>query len=297
MSVVLEEIVRVRPRPDPLPKKGLAWWTAHAPWVLGAAALLVALLALRGRDLGFVACGASVALLLSALARVSLHVFCKVAHLSCGVLALGILDGAEVAGSYVAGAGALAVAALLARSFARIVHPEVAPLAGRLPWIFPTSLRGAAIRFGAAGLAAGVPLAFLGPTPVLRVIGIAMLPLALRAYLLTLLEERTARAIWSLAVAIELLLLVALATSHGPLGAAWAAVVAEMALFGGAAFVVARRTGVAPLAQLQLGGLACAMVLVLFLTLRGDADFLLLGGIVVGVLAGALFWPRPPSRR
>jgi hypothetical protein len=292
VSVVAEEIVRVRPRPDPLPKHALTWWTAHAPWVLAAAALVAALVTLRGRDLGLVACGAGVALLLSALARVSLHVSCKVAHLSCGVLALGLLDGAEVAGSYVAGAGALAVAALLARSFARIVRPEVAPLAGRLPWIFPASLRGAAIRFGVAGLAAGVPLAFLGPTPVLRVAGIAMLPLSLRAYLLTLLAERTARAIWSLSVAVELLLLAALAPAHGPVGAAWAAVVAETALFACSAFVVARRTGVAPLAQLQLLGLACAMILVLLLTIRGDADFLLLGGIALGVVAGALFWPR-----
>jgi hypothetical protein len=292
VSVAAEEIVRVRPRPDPLPKLGLAWWTAHAPWILAVVALGTALLALRGRDLGLVACGASVALLLAALARVSLHVFCKVAHLSCGVLALGILDGAAVAGAYVAGAGALAVAALLGRSFAQLVRPEVAPLAGRLPWIFPSSLRGAAIRFGVAGLAAAVPLAFLGPTPVLRVVGVAMLPLALRTYLLTLLAQRTARAIWSLAVAIELLLLAALASAYGPLGAAWAAVVAETVLFGCSAFVVARRTGVAPLAQLQLLGLACAMILVLFLTLRGDADFLLLGGIIVGVVAGALFWPR-----
>jgi hypothetical protein len=292
VRIAAEEAVRVRPRPDPLPKLGLTWWTAHAPWILAVAGLGTALLALRGRDLGLVACGASVALLLAAAARVSLHVFCKVAHLSCGVLALGILDGPEVAGAYVAGAGALAVAALLGRSFAQLVRPEVAPLAGRLPWIFPSSLRGAAIRFGAAGLAAAVPLAFLGPTPVLRVVGVAMLPLALRTYLLTLLAQRTARAVWSLALAVELLLLAALATAHGPLGAAWAAVVAETVLFACSAFIVARRTGVAPLAQLQLLGLACAMILVLFLTLRGDADFLLLGGIVVGVVAGALFWPR-----
>lgn len=297
MSVLAEEIVRVRPRPDPIPRPALAWWTAHAPWVLAAAALFVALVTLRGRDLGLVACGASVALLLAALARVSLLACCKVTHLSCGVLALGMLDGAETAGTYVAGAGAIAVAALIARSFARLVRPGVAPLAGRLPWIFPSSLRGAALRFGAAGLAAAVPLAFIGPTPVLRAVGVAMVPLALRSYLLTLLAERTARAIWSLAVALELLLLATLATAHGPLGAAWAAVVAESALFACSAFVVARRTGVAPLAQLQLGGLACAMVLVLFLTLRGDADFLLLGGIIVGVVAGALLWPRRTSRR
>jgi hypothetical protein len=292
VSTLAEEIVRVRPRPDPLPKAPLAWWTAHAPWILAAAALGTALTTLEGRDLGLAACGAALALLLAALARVSLLVSCKVAHVSCGVLALGFLGGAEAAGSYVAGASALAVAALLARSFARLVRPEVAPLAGRLPWMFPSSLRGSAMRFGAAGLAAAVPLAFLGPTPVLRVVGLAMLPLSLRGYLLPLLAERTARAIWSLAMAVELLLLATLATTLGPLGAAWAAVGAETTLFACSAIVVARRTGVAPLAQLQLGGLACAMVLVLLLTLRGDADFLLLGGIVVGVLAGALFWPR-----
>jgi len=292
VRTVAQEVVRVRPRLDPLPQAGLRFWAAHAPWLLTLLAAGAALLTLAGRDLGLVACGALTALLLASLARVSLHVFCRVAHLVCGVLALGALDGADVAGSYVAGAAALAVAALLARSFAQLVRPEVAPLAGRLPWIFPASLRGAAIRFGLAGLAAAVPLAFLGPTPVLRVIGVAMLPLALRSYLLNLLAERTARAIWSLAVAVEMLLLAALATAHGPLGAAWAAVVAETVLFACSAFVVARRTGVAPLAQLQFGGLACAMVLVLFLTLRGDADFLLLGGIVVGVAAGALFWPR-----
>lgn len=238
------------------------------------------------------ACGACVAIALTAAARASLLAFCGAAHVAGGVLALGALRGAEEAGAFTAAAGALAVASLLARSFADLVRTEIAPLAGRLPWIFPASLRGAAIRFGLAGLAAGVPLAFLGGSPVLRVVGVAMLPLALRSYLLSLLAARTARAIWSLAVAVELLLLAAFVTAHGPLGAAWAAVVAETILFGCSAFVIARRTGVAPLAQLQLGGIACAMVLVLFLTLRADADFLLLGGIALGVVAGALFWPR-----
>jgi O-antigen/teichoic acid export membrane protein len=119
-----------------------------------------------------------------------------------------------------------------------------------------------------------------------------MLPLVLRTYLLNLLAERTARAIWSLGVAFEILLLAMLVPAHGPIGAAWAAVTTETVLFGCSAFVIARRTGVAPLPQLQLGGLACAMILVLLLTLRGDADFLFLAGILVGVAAGALFWPR-----
>jgi hypothetical protein len=275
-----------------LPVGRLVAWPLHAPWILSVAAVMGALLLLRGRDLGLVACGAGVAVVLAAAARGSLRVFCGAAHLAGGVLTLGALRGAEEAGALAAAAGVLAVATLLARSFANLVRTEIAPLAGRLPWIFPASLRGAAIRFGVAGLVAGVPLAFLGGSPVLRVVGVAMLPLALRSYLLSLLAERTARTIWSLAVAVELLLLAAFAMAHGALGAAWAAVVAETILFGCSAFVVARRTGVAPLAQLQFGGLACAMVLVLFLTLRADADFLLLGGIALGVVAGALFWPR-----
>ncbi len=292
MRTALETVARVRPRPDPLPVGRLVSWPAHAPWILSLGALGAALLLLRGKDLGLVACGAGSALVLASAARVSLRVFCRAVHLAGGVLALGGLGGAEEAGAFVAAAGVLAVATLLAQSFADLVRTEIAPLAGRLPWIFPASLRGAAIRFGIAGLAVGVPLAFLGGAPVLRVVGVAMLPLALRSYLLTLLAERTARAIWSLAVAVELLLLAALVPAHGALGAAWAAVAAETILFGCSAFVVARKTGVAPLPQLQFGGLACAMVLVLLLTLRGDADFLLLGGIALGVAAGALFWPR-----
>ncbi len=275
-----------------MPVGRLVAWPAHAPWVLSLAAFAGALLLLRGRDLGLVACGAGWALVLAAAARVSLRAFCRAAHLAGGVIALGALRGAEEAGAYVAAAGALAVASLLAQSFAGLVRTEIAPLAGRLPWIFPASLRGAAIRFGVAGLAVAVPLAFFGHSPVLRAVGIAMVPLAFRSYLLSLLGERIARAIWSLAVAIELLLLVALVTANGALGAAWAAVVAETILFACSAFVVARKTGVAPLPQLQLLGLACVMVLVVFLTLRGDADFLLLGGIALGVVAGALFWPR-----
>jgi len=280
-----------------MPVGRLVAWPAHAPWVLSLAAFVTALLLLRGRDLGLVACGAGWALVLSAAARVSLRVFCRVAHVAAPVLALGGLRGAEEAGAFVAAAGALGVGAMVARSFADLVRTEIAPLAGRLPWIFPSSLRGAAIQFGIAGLAVGAPLALLGGSPVLRVAGIAMVPLALRSYLLSLLGERISRAIWTLAVAIELLLLVALVPGNGALGAAWAAVVAETILFGCSAFVVARKTGVTPLPQVQLLGVACVMVLVLFLTLRGDADFLLLGGIALGVVAGALFWPRSPSQR
>jgi hypothetical protein len=275
----------------------LVAWPWHAPWILALLGVFGALLLLRGKDLGLVACGAAWALVLASAARASLRRFCRAAHLAGGVIALGALHGAEEAGSYVAAAGALAVASILAQSFAELVRTEIAPLAGRLPWIFPASLRGAAVRFGIAGLAVAVPLAFFGGAPVLRAVGVAIVPLALRAYLLSLLGERVARTIWCLAVAVELLLLAALVASHGALGAAWAAVVAEMILFGGSAYVVSRKTGVTPLPQLQLLGLACAMVLVLFLTLRGDTDFLLLGGIALGVVAGALFWPRPPPRR
>jgi hypothetical protein len=270
----------------------LASWRAHAPWALALAAFLAAHLLAEGRELGLVATGAGWAVVLASAARFSLRAFCRAVHLAAGVLTLAALGGAEEAGAFVPAAGVLAVAALLARSFALLVRPGVAPLAGRLPWIFPDSLRGAAIRFGAAGLLAAVPLAFAGPSPVLRVVGVAMLPLALRSYLLNLLSERVARTVWSLAGAIELMLLAALVPPHGPIGAAWAAVAAETVLLGCSAFVIARRTGVAPLPQLQLGGLACAMVLVLLLTVRGDMDFLLLAGIVVGVVAGALFWPR-----
>jgi hypothetical protein len=287
-----EAVRRVRPRPDPLPVGRLVAWHAHAPWILVLAGIAGSLLVLENRDLGLAACGAGWALVLASAARVSLRAFCRAAHLAGGVMALGALRGAEEAGAFVPAAGALAVASLLAQSFAELVRTEVAPLAGRLPWIVPASLRGAAVRFGVAGLAVGVPLAFLGGSPVLRAVGVAMVPLALRSYLLSLLGERVARAIWCLAVSIELLLLTALVAAHGATGAAWAAVVAEAVLFGCSAFVVARKTGVAPLPQLQLVGLACVMVLVLVLTLRGDADFLLLGGIALGVAAGALFWPR-----
>jgi hypothetical protein len=275
-----------------LPVGRLVSWPKHAPWILSLAAVASGLVLLRGRDLGLAACGAGWTLVLLSAARVSLRAFCGAAHVAGGLLTLAALRGAEEAGAFVAAAGTLAVAALLAETFAQLVRTEIAPLAGRLPWIFPGSLRGAAVRFGIAGLAVGVPLALLGGSPVLRVVGVAMLPLALRCYLLSLLGGRVARTIWALAVAVELVSLAALVTPHGALGAAWAAVAAETVLFGCSAFVVARKTGVAPLPQLQLGGLVCAMVLVVLLTLRGDADFLLLCGIVVGVVAGGLFWPR-----
>jgi hypothetical protein len=265
---------------------------SHGPWALSLLAFAAALLLAEGRDLGLVATGAGVAAVLVAAAHGSLRTLLRAAHLAGGVLALALVHGAEEAGAFVPAAAVLTVGALAARSFALLVRGEVAPLAGRLPWIFPTSLRGLALRFGAAGLLAAVPLAFAGPSPVLRVVGIAMLPLALRTYLLNLLAERTARSIWTLGVALEVVLLAALVPAHGSLGAAWALVATETVLCGCGGFVVARRTGVAPLPRLQLGGVLCAMVLVLLLTVRGNADFLLLAGIVLGVAAGALFGPR-----
>jgi hypothetical protein len=292
MDALAEPRARAGPRPDPLRTGGPGLFRSHAPWVLSLVAFAAALLFAKGRDLGLVATGAGWAVVLVAAARGRTRTLFRAAHLACGVLALALLRGAGEAAAFVPAAGVLTVGALAARSFALLVRPGVAPLAGRLPWIFPTSLRGLALRFGGAGLLAAVPLAFAGPSPVLRVIGLAMLPLALRTYLLNLLAERTARAIWTLAFVVEMVLLGVLVPSHGPVGAAWAAVAAETVLCGCGGFVVARQTGVAPLPRLQLAGVACAMALVLLLTVRGNADVLLLTGIVLGVAAGALFGPR-----
>ena len=56
-----------------------------------------------------------------------------------------------------------------------------------------------ALRFGLVGIAIGLPLALLTPLPVLRVVGVAMVPLMLRTYIGSLLSLRANRSVWCVA--------------------------------------------------------------------------------------------------
>jgi hypothetical protein len=149
--------------------------------------------------------------------------------------------------------------------------------------------------FGLAGLAVGAGLAFFGPDPLLRVVGVAMFPLALRSCIGHLLARRTTRMIWCLALAVHITILASFVPKYGSMAAAWALVITETVLFAGQALLVARRTGVAPLPPLQLAAFCCAALLIVLLTIPNAADWLLLCGIALGVAAGAFFRPRKTS--
>jgi hypothetical protein len=217
---------------------------------------------------------------------------CHAAHLGGGVIVLTVFRSPAEAGAYAIAAGTVAVGAMIARAWALRLRSGVAPLAGRLPWRFQISFRAMTHSFGLAGLAVGASLAFFGPDPLLRVVGVAMFPLALRSSIGHLLARRTTRAIWCLALAIHIAILATFVPKYGAMAAAWAVVVTETMLFAGQALLVARRTGVTPMPPLRLAGFCCAALLIVLLTIPNSVDWLLLAGIALGVAAGAFFRPR-----
>ncbi|MHC4549573.1 MAG: hypothetical protein ACYTEZ_12440 [Planctomycetota bacterium] len=299
MRVEAEPVLSVRtgPRPDPIPHASASLWTLHSPWVGALIAFGAATLWLAPRDLGMMACGAGLMAILVSAARARLRMTCHAAHLSGGVIALTVLRSPEEAGSFVLAAGTVVVAVLVARAWALQVRTEVAPLAGRLPWRFRTSFRGLTLRFGIAGLAVGIAFALFGTDPHLRIVGVAMLPLALRSYVGNLLSRRATRAIWCIALAAHVTILACFVPGYGAAAAAWAVVVGETLLFAGEALVVARRTGVTPMPLLQLASFACAALIVLLLTIPNSADWMLLAGIALGIATGAFFLPRARTER
>jgi hypothetical protein len=284
--------VRVGPSPDPIRLASHSRWSVHAPWVLTLVGVGTAVWVLRPHDLGLLACGAALMAIAVAASRGWVRTTCHAAHLTGGVVVLAVFRSPAEAGAFMLAAGPVAVAAMIARTWALRLRSGVAPLAGRLPWRFQISFRAMTRSFGLTGLAVGASLAFFGPDPLLRVVGVAMFPLALRSSIGHLLARRTTRVIWCLALAIHITLLASFVPKYGAMAAAWALVVTETILFAGQALLVARRTGVAPLPPLQLAAFCCAALLIVLLTIPHSADWLLLAGIALGIAAGAFFRPR-----
>jgi hypothetical protein len=284
--------VRVGPSPDPIRLASHSRWSVHAPWVLTLVGVGTAVWVLRPHDLGLLACGAALMAIAVAASRGWVRTTCHAAHLTGGVVVLAVFRSPAEAGAFMLAAGPVAVAAMIARTWALRLRSGVAPLAGRLPWRFQISFRAMTRSFGLTGLAVGASLAFFGPDPLLRVVGVAMFPLALRSSIGHLLARRTTRVIWCLALAIHITLLASFVPKYGAMAAAWALVVTETILFAGQALLVARRTGVAPLPPLQLAAFCCAALLIVLLTIPHSADWLLLAGIALGIAAGTFFRPR-----
>jgi hypothetical protein len=283
----------VRPaQPDPLPLRAERAWSRHAPWVATVAALAAATSLLDATELGLLASGAGTLAVLHGVALGRLRQTCLALHLSAGVLLLALSRGATEAGSFAPAAAIVLAGAMLARAAALRVRPAVAPLAGRLPWEFRRIHRRIALRFGLAGLAAGVLVALLVSAPLVRIAAVALLPLALRTFVGTLLSPGIGRLVLTYTAAMHVAVLVLLLPAFGAPVAAWSLVGAETLLFVGSALIVARRTGVTPFPTLQLGALFAAIVLLATVCVPGTPQWPLLVLILCGVALGAVLFPR-----
>ena len=300
MSAVLEEptqveeilSVRAGPRPDPIPRGPAVIWTRHAGWVTALVTVSLAGLILDTHALGLVACGAAIFAVCSHAAKGRARSLCHAVHQCCGLLGLAIFHGADVAGSFAIPVGLLLVAALGARTAAQSIRPVVAPLAGPVPWRFRAIYRNYALWFASAGLAAGLGLVAFAPSALVKVVGVAMLPLALRTYAGNLLSHHASWRLWALAVSVHVAALAAFVPSHGAMAAAWAMVGSETLLFLGSAAVIARRTGVSPFPTLHMAGLAGAAILLCALTVPSSSEWPFLVAILFGTGCGAILFPK-----
>jgi len=118
----------------------------------------------------------------------------------------------------------------------------------------------------------------------------AMLPLALRTFIGTMLSRTNARAVWCAAITPAVAAWALLVPGAGAVAAAWTLVLTETLLFAGAALMVLRRTGVSPLPRFQLAILA-ATLLFLAVMVPTTGDWPLLLGVALG-LAAAPFLKR-----
>ena len=198
--VAVDEIFSIRPGPhlDPLPKGAGALWAIHLAWATALLLVSGAGLVLGTESLGLVACGAAVFAIANAAVRRHVLASCHAIHLSVGLLVLMMTHGAEAAGAFALSAGLLVVATLGAGAATRYLRPNVAPLAGMVPWRFRSAYRSHALWYASAGLAATLALVALTPSPVLRVTAIALLPLGLRSYASNLLSRHACRRLWIL---------------------------------------------------------------------------------------------------
>jgi len=284
--------VRAAPRLDPLPIRPETPWTKHAPWLAGITLLVASWLSLDAHSAGLLACGGAVMAVIISLASGRLRLTWQAMHFAAGVIVLSVWATAAETGVFALAAGVVLVGALIARAGALDLRDGVAPLAGRLPWRFGRLYRHGASRFAVVGLVAAIVMTFVGTSAAMRVAAIALLPIAVRTYIGSLLSSGTTHALWIFCVIAHVTLLAMLAPVHGAIGAAWALVITETLLFAGTSVAIARRTGESPFTVGHFTAVVAAGLMLISITIPETPEWIFLVAMAAGAVAGAVFFPR-----
>ena len=179
------------------------------------------------------------------------------------------------------------------RATATYFTPAVAPLAGRVPWRFEDVYRQQAKHFGIGGITASLALVAFLPSPVFKVLGIAVLPLCLRTYSSQMLSpHRTAQALDERGRV----------PRHRParyscpprvmLAAAWMVVVTETILFVGTALLIADRTGVNAYSREKVAAGIGAGALLFAVALPGKTILYVVLIATFAAVVGVIWLPR-----
>jgi len=294
MQASVDDLLKVRanPRPDPLHMAEGPLLHRVMPAAGAAVAATAAYFALDPRDLGLLACGAAVWSIGSCAARQSWSDVGQRLHLTAGLLALAVLRSAADAGDFVPATALLVVAALAAKGSAFGLRRSLSRMAGSVPWQFRSQYRSSAIRYGALGLGVGLVLVLFIPNPILKVIGVACVPLALRTFALQLLTPRKTRLLWSVVALFHVAAVIAFVPSHGAMAAAWIVVASESMLLAGAATLIAKRTGVSPFPTRTLAVGAGTALLICAAAVPGTGIWPFLVTVVFAAISSILIWPQ-----
>jgi len=287
--------VRAGPRPDPIPVDVSVPWKIHAPWVIALVALLTGAIFMDIRDLGLVATGAGLFAVTIHALQGRIRMACTALHFSGALLILSLFEGAEAAGSYALALGTVLVAMLAARTAATFLTPSVAPLAGRVEWRFADAYRHQALHFFVVGVMGSIALVIAGPTPVFRVLGIAILPLCLRVYSGHMLSPTSNQEVWTLVAAGHVLLALLLVPFYGAMAAAWIVVAGEITLFITSALIIADRTGVTPFVKPKVAASIGGVLLLAPMALPGAIGYVLVLLMAAGG-GGWYYWPQIQDR-
>jgi len=297
MPTSVDELLKVcaNPRVAPLRLREDPLWKRALPPTLAAVGAIVALLAIGTRDLGLLASGAAVWSVGACAAQGRWADMGLRIHLTAGVLALALIQGGAVAGAFAPATAMLVVAALAARSTTTDLRRTMSPMSGSVPWEFRSSYRRHALRYGGIGLLIGIVLVVAAPSPILKIMGVACVPLALRTFAMQLLRPAKSATVWIVVGCFHVAALAAFVPSHGAIAAAWIVVAAESMLLVGAATVIARRTGVSPfpLRTFAIGGGTALLVCAAAVPGTGVWPFLVT--LVVAAIASIFVWPQKTS--
>lgn len=284
--------IRVDPRPDPLRMRNGPAWAGFIPAAVTAVFCLAAILVMNPHDLGLIACGAGLWAVVSSALRGSFGEFCLRFHLAAGLFALAMFRGADAAGAFAPAAAVLLVADLVARRMSHNVRKSVAPLAGNVPWTFRSSYRRFALQSGGIGLAVGLVLILVVPNPVVKIIGVACLPIALRCFGMNLMSGRSLRNLWILAAFFHAAALAAFVPTFGPVAAAWTIVVSETMLTLGMGVLIMGRTGFAPFPMQRFAIAAAASLMLFAVAIPGTGIWPILVALIGATGSGVLFLPK-----